>query len=145
MNPHFLEAPSFDRQRERFLSAARMANASLTEWLHPLKGPREETLITDVAVVGDPHARSRLVVLSGTHGIEGFYGSDCQIALLESLRTHGVPDGVSVVIIHLVNPWVRQNVLPRLPNYADPAWKTRLGIQNDLIEFLAGGGMRFER
>jgi hypothetical protein len=105
MNPHFLEAPSFDRQRERFLSAARMANASLTEWRHPLKGPRDETLATDVAIVGDPHARNRLVVLSGTHGIEGFYGSDCQIALLESLRARGVPKGVCVVIIHLVNPW----------------------------------------
>jgi hypothetical protein len=105
MNSHFLEAPSFDRQRERFLSAARMANASLTEWLHPLKGPRDETLATDVAVIGDPQAHNRLVVLSGTHGIEGFYGSDCQIALLESLHTHGVPEGVSVVFIHLVNPW----------------------------------------
>ena len=105
MNSYFLEAPSFDRQRERFLSAARMADASMTEWLHPLKGPREETLVTDVAVLGDPCAPSRLVVLSGTHGVEGFHGSDCQIALLDSLRTHGVPEGVSVVIVHLVNPW----------------------------------------
>ncbi|AMH43768.1 MULTISPECIES: DUF2817 domain-containing protein [Burkholderiaceae] len=105
MNSYFLEAPSFDRQRERFLNAARMANASMTEWLHPLKGPRGETLVTDVAVLGDPQAPSRLVVLSGTHGVEGFYGSDCQIALLDSLRIHGVPEGVSVVIVHLVNPW----------------------------------------
>lgn len=72
MNSYFLEAPSFDRQRERFLSAARMADASMTEWLHPLKGPLEETLVTDVAVLGDPCAPSRLVVLSGTHASKAF-------------------------------------------------------------------------
>ncbi len=105
MNQYFLGAPRFDTQRDRFLDAARQANASLSEWLHPLKGPRDETLATDVAVVGDPDAPNRLVVLSGTHGVEGFYGSECQIALLEKLTMRGVPKDVCVVLIHLVNPW----------------------------------------
>jgi hypothetical protein len=33
-------------------------------------------------------------------------------------------------------PWVRRNVLDRLPSPADPAWRTRARIRSDLHEFL---------
>lgn len=32
------------------------------------------------------------------------------------------------------NPWVRENVLPHLPKYGDPAWKSREQIAYDLAE-----------
>lgn len=32
--------------------------------------------------------------------------------------------------------WVRQNVLPKLPSPADPAWRSRERIRQDLLEFL---------
>lgn len=33
-------------------------------------------------------------------------------------------------------PWVRRNVLDKLPSPADPAWRSRERIRNDLYEFL---------
>jgi hypothetical protein len=32
-------------------------------------------------------------------------------------------------------PWVRDNVLPKLPSPADPAWRSREKIRADLLEF----------
>jgi hypothetical protein len=33
-------------------------------------------------------------------------------------------------------PWVRRNVLDKLPSPADPAWRSRKRIRDDLYEFL---------
>ena len=33
-------------------------------------------------------------------------------------------------------PWVRRNVLDKLPSPADPAWRSRERIRDDLYEFL---------
>ncbi|MFD9891096.1 polyadenylate-specific 3'-exoribonuclease AS [Amycolatopsis sp. NPDC059027] len=33
-------------------------------------------------------------------------------------------------------PWVRENVLPKLPSPGDPAWRSRERIRTDLLEFL---------
>jgi hypothetical protein len=105
MNPGFPAHPSFTRQREQFLAAARAAGASLTEYPHPLNGPFGEPLCTDVALLGDPQAKRVLVALSGTHGVEGFYGSDCQTKWLRLLAGTPLPADVAVLMIHLVNPW----------------------------------------
>jgi len=40
--------------------------------------------------------------------------------------------------LHRVNPWVRANVLPRLPPYGDSAWMTRKAIADQLILFTGG-------
>jgi hypothetical protein len=37
-------------------------------------------------------------------------------------------------------PWVRANVLPKLPSPADRAWRGRAAIRDDLLEFLSAGG-----
>ena len=105
MSKGFPSHPSFASQREQFLAAAKAAGASLAEYRHPLTGPSGEPLSTDVAVLGDPHAKRVLVALSGTHGIEGFYGSDCQIKWLQALTGRTLPDDVAVLMIHLINPW----------------------------------------
>lgn len=97
--------PDFSAQRERFLAAATAAGASLQEYRHHLSGPRGEVLATDVAVIGDPRAPRLLVSLSGTHGVEGYYGSDCQTRWLRELVGRSLPDGVAVLMIHLINPW----------------------------------------
>ncbi|MNQ34167.1 hypothetical protein D3C85_476180 [compost metagenome] len=105
MQTEFPDQPGYRAQRERFLAAATAAGARLTEYPHPLKGPFGEALSTDVAVLGDPGAKRLLVALSGTHGVEGFYGSDCQSKWLQALGKRSLPDDVAVVMIHLINPW----------------------------------------
>jgi hypothetical protein len=36
-------------------------------------------------------------------------------------------------------PWVRANVLPKLPSPADRAWRSRAKLREDLLAFLTGG------
>ena len=105
MSQDFPAQPSYSAQRERFLAAARAAKAHLSEYRHPLRGPFDEALFTDVAVIGDPSASRVLVALSGTHGVEGYYGSNCQASWLQELAGRELPRDVAVVMIHLINPW----------------------------------------
>ncbi|MGF6757301.1 DUF2817 domain-containing protein [Paraburkholderia sp. GAS42] len=101
----FIETPSYADQRQRFAQAVADAGGERIEYPHPLKGPRGEALATDVALLGERNAPKRLVAISGTHGIEGYYGSECQIRLLHDLRGRELPKDVSIVLVHLVNPW----------------------------------------
>ena len=96
---------SFHEQQERFLSAATAADATVISYAHPLRGPVGEALATDIAWLGKPDARRVLMTLSGTHGVEGFYGSTCQTERLYELAERGLPDDVAVMMIHLINPW----------------------------------------
>ena len=41
-------------------------------------------------------------------------------------------------------PWVRANVLPKLPSPADRAWRSRAAIRDDLLAFLAAPGEPIE-
>ncbi len=112
MTSAFIDMPSYEDQRQRFAQAVDDAGGERIEYLHPLRGPRGETLATDVALLGERHAPKRFVAISGTHGIEGYYGSECQIDLLRDLQRREPPKDVSVVLVHLVNPygtaWMRR-------------------------------------
>lgn len=101
----FADQPGFDRLRTQFLHAAEAAGAKLASFPHPLKGPAGEALATDVAWLGAPDARRVLVAISGTHGVEGYYGSACQTEWLHELADRDLPEGVAVVMVHLINPW----------------------------------------
>ena len=85
MHTDFPTHPSYGAQRQQFLAAANAAGATVTEYPHPLNGPFGERLSTDVAVLGDLGAKRLLIALSGTHGVEGFYGSGCQTRWLQEL------------------------------------------------------------
>ncbi|MGI8627614.1 MAG: polyadenylate-specific 3'-exoribonuclease AS [Geodermatophilaceae bacterium] len=41
-------------------------------------------------------------------------------------------------------PWVRRHVLDHLPSPADPAWRSRARIRDDLLSFLTGPGEEIE-
>ncbi len=41
-------------------------------------------------------------------------------------------------------PWVRRNVLEQLPAPADPAWRTRARIREELLSFLTGPAEEIE-
>jgi hypothetical protein len=103
-------AGDFREARGRFLDAAGAAGARMVEHAHPLAGPAGEALATDVGVVGEPDAPTRLLVISGTHGVEGFAGSMCQTRWLT--EDGAVPDGLAVVLVHAINPygfaWLRR-------------------------------------
>src|SRR4051794_32797579 len=76
-------ADTYPDAREIFLRSSAAAGANLTRFEHPISGPGGELLATDVAQLGDLHAKRMLVLVSGTHGVEGFCGSALQSLQLE--------------------------------------------------------------
>ncbi|WP_421118161.1 DUF2817 domain-containing protein [Aquihabitans daechungensis] len=102
---------SYQEAREGFLDAAEAAGARIRSSPHPSRGLEDEELSIDVAEVGPADASDVVVVVSGTHGVEGYLGSALQRRHLASMT--GAPhDGPAVVFIHALNPygfsWVRR-------------------------------------
>lgn len=94
---------TYAEARETFLEAAAEAGAGLVSHVHPDRSGREdETLACDVALLGDPDASRALLLVSGTHGIEGFFGSAAQRAFLTELPPL---DDVRVALVHALNPY----------------------------------------
>ena len=68
--------------REKFLEASRAAGAVVESIRNPHTGPDGEEFFIDVSLVGPGNAKSVLLLISGTHGVEGFAGSAIQTGLL---------------------------------------------------------------
>jgi len=70
-------------------------------------GPNNETLVTDSVWIGDENADSVVVILAGTHGVEGFAGSAVQIDWLNLLASGqaDIPEGTAVLLVHALTPW----------------------------------------
>ena len=100
-------SPGYQMARERFLKAAAHLDARLEEFSLDARGPSGEELAIDVALIGDPASRATIVVSSGLHGIEGFFGSAIQLAWMESLRqdSGALPAQTSAVLVHAINPF----------------------------------------
>jgi len=105
-------ARTYPQARQHFLSAVGEAGGGLHSVRHPLPGPGGEPLYLDVASLGDAHATQALLLLSGTHGVEGYCGSMVQSCLLEELARTDLGAGTVVVLVHAVNPhgfaWMRR-------------------------------------
>jgi hypothetical protein len=98
-------AANYQSARRRFLSASEHAGAELEQFLNPVRGPHGEFLYTDVALVGNPQSKRFLVLISGTHGVEGFAGSALQVGLLEEGIQNRLPPETAVLMIHAINPY----------------------------------------
>jgi hypothetical protein len=100
-----LFSASFEQARARFCAAASAAGAWLHVYQHPrLRDTAGLPLGTDVAVLGDVDATRALVIVSGTHGVEGFFGSAAQLVMLRELAG-ALPPGLRLVLVHAINPW----------------------------------------
>jgi hypothetical protein len=96
---------SYDEARTRFLDAARNAGGALERIAHPERGPDGKDLSTDLAWWGPKDAERVLVLISGTHGVEGYCGSGAQVDWLRRGEVAGVPAGTAVLMIHAINPF----------------------------------------
>ena len=96
---------SYAAARGKFLAAAHDAGARIhTYGRDDLKGIAGEALACDVAVLGPDNARQAAIVITGTHGIEGFTGSAILHRWLRSPRSDA-ERGVKIVLVHAINPW----------------------------------------
>lgn len=72
---------------------------------HPMSGPNGERLGTALAWYGPRDSERVLVLVSGTHGLEGLAGSGCQLSWIENGGLSRLPHGTGVLIVHILNPW----------------------------------------
>lgn len=102
---------SYTEARSAFLAAATAAGARIERHPHPRRGPDNEELAVDVAELGPREATEFVVVLSATHGVEGYCGSALQRHWLEQ-HAHERPASVALIMVHALNPfgfaWVRR-------------------------------------
>ena len=97
--------------REKFLEVVRDSGATTVEniKLSSAKGPNDEELFTDVVLFGPRDAKTFLVIVSGTHGVEGFAGSAIQVGLINEKVVSSPPDGIGILLIHALNPYGMAN------------------------------------
>jgi hypothetical protein len=99
-------AGTYSEARKKFLAAAQTAAAELSHHLLPgYHSPENESLVCDTAFLGDSNPSRLLVLISGTHGLEGFCGSGCQIGYLSDRLYEALPPRSGVLLIHALNPF----------------------------------------
>jgi len=97
---HF--SPTYAEARRRFIDAAQAINAKVISY--PIDAESQDQLAIDVAILGVDEA-STVMISSGVHGVEGYFGSAVQHALLDWLGQGHVDPNIRYVLIHGVNPF----------------------------------------
>lgn len=100
---------SYAAARQRWLAQLNKLSCSTQclPYACPGSGPDGEELVTDTVWIGPEDASRVLVLLGGTHGIEGFAGSAVQIDQL-GLIADGLsvmPADTAVLMVHALTPW----------------------------------------
>ena len=97
--------------RQRLLDTVARLPAGLIQqqqaFTHPRPGPDAQPLFLDRLWLGkSPSPERMLVLISGTHGVEGFAGSAIQSHWLPTLaeQLQQQPD-LGLIIVHALNPW----------------------------------------
>lgn len=160
---------AYAQARDRFIAAARQTGAHLEHHVLPdHTGAQGEVLSMDVAVLGEADAPSLVVLSSGLHGVEGFCGSGCQIALLrdQALLQLAHERQVALLLVHAINPYgfshlrrtnednidLNRNFIdfaqpPRNPRYAavhdlmlPPEWPPTTDNERAIADYIAAHG-----
>ncbi len=98
---HFRD--SYDACRSHFLELAKASGGTLVRAVNPAPGPDGLELSTDFLRLGPRDARRALIMVSGTHGAEGFAGSAVQCAWL--LDQVDLPPDTAVLLVHGLNAY----------------------------------------
>ena len=106
-------AEDYFEARARFRQLVAERQAALDIVPVTARGPQGEKLTFEAARFGPAKARRLLVLSSGLHGAEAFFGSAVQLHwLARSPLLHRLPNCVGVLLLHALNPygfaWVRR-------------------------------------
>lgn len=119
---------SYAEARDKFLQAATVAKAKL--FSYEIESDSPEKLTIDVAIIGKK-TQPALLISSGVHGVEGFFGSAVQTAFLDTLKDAENRPPLRYIFVHAVNPYgfsqlrrvnednidLNRNFLPELSDY----------------------------
>jgi hypothetical protein len=97
---------SYAEARGRFIGEAARRGGVVRTYAHPTaEGPGGGSLCIDTASFGPSDADRALVIVSGTHGPEGFAGSAAQLVFLRSSAFGRRDDSVRLLLVHALNPY----------------------------------------
>jgi predicted deacylase len=96
-------SPDYRSARARFRATAAVRDAAVEAF--PIAAGTDDLTI-DAAVLGADRPRRLVLVTSGLHGVEGFFGSAVQLALFDDVfAAWQPPDGATVVLLHALCPF----------------------------------------
>ena len=111
MNNSATFSPDYATARLRFRQATNRLGWTLEPHSIGCLGQDGEDLTIDVARSQNGNPERTLIISSGVHGVEGFFGSAVQLSLLEQWATLEAPS-VRCVFLHGLNPygfsWLRR-------------------------------------
>lgn len=105
VTPSLYFPDSYAQARANFLAACQECGVEPTAHVCPRPGPDGADLFLDEAMFGRASAPAMLLVVSGTHGVEGFAGSGIQTGLLRAGLADRLGDAVGLVMVHALNPY----------------------------------------
>jgi hypothetical protein len=92
--------------RHDFISACERAGIDVVARVHPsAKGRDGKPLFLDTAIIGPREAKKALLLISATHGVEGYFGSGVQTGLMREDLAKRVPENTKIVLLHALNPY----------------------------------------
>ena len=104
--PESFFAADYYEARDMFLAAADLVGARISSVKHPkAKGPQGRDIFMDCAVLGHTDAPHAVVVISGTHGPEGYCGSGVQVGLLREGLAQEWAKSMRIIFIHSHNAY----------------------------------------
>src|SRR5215472_15324760 len=105
-NPEAYFPPDYRAGRHAFVAACEHAGVDVVSRVHPdVKGRDGKPLFLDTAVIGPRDARKALLLISATHGVEGYFGSGVQTGLLRQGLAERAPRDTKIVLLHALNPY----------------------------------------
>ncbi len=111
MSPITAFSPDYATAQARFREGVRELQWQLETHGVGVSGPDGQELTIDVGYCQGCDVDKALVVSSGVHGVEGFFGSAVQVALMQRWAATP-PKGVRCVLMHGLNPygfaWLRR-------------------------------------
>jgi len=97
---------SYSEARDKFIAAVRRAGADIHSYQQSgVMGKDGEALFCDVAVIGPKESQTAGIVISGTHGVEGYCGSAIQHRWLSAKGRTAAQEGIRIVLVHAISPW----------------------------------------
>jgi hypothetical protein len=96
-------ADSYAEARTRFLDALTPTAVAPRVYRNPNTGPSGEELACEAAWIGPEDAARVLVLISATHGVEGYCGSGLQVDWLDDGGPGRLPAGTAALLVHALN------------------------------------------
>src|SRR5215469_13030297 len=105
-NPEAYFPPDYRTGRHAFVAACEQAGIDVVSRVHPeVQGSDGKPLFLDTAVIGPRDAKKALLLISATHGVEGYFGSGVQTGLLREGLAERAPKDTKIVLLHALNPY----------------------------------------